>query len=184
MPSPLDSPIPVIVFGVVAEAILAIILVRTGRGVVLYLMGGVLALVIIGLVIEHLVMTDNKRIAATLDRACSAVAANDLNRLLAEIVPSAEQTRDYARMALERATFSEAGVHNLHIEINQLTSPPTARVRMTGSATFQDRHGEFPYNHYIAEIVVELERHGDRWLILRVVEVRGPGGKEQPMPVP
>ena len=76
----LDSPWPAILFGIIGEAVLAVMLLRSGRGVLLGAMAGVLALSLAGVGVERLVVTDNKLIAAVIYDAAAALEANDLPR--------------------------------------------------------------------------------------------------------
>jgi enolase len=57
----LESPWPILFIGIFAEAILALILFRTGRGAVLWAIAGVALLVIAGVLVERFAMTDKKR---------------------------------------------------------------------------------------------------------------------------
>ena len=168
----LENPVPIIVTGIVVEAILGAILVSTRRGAILWWMLGVLILVVIGLVVERLVVTENKRIVATLDGAKAALEANDLNRLLPYLAPSAAQTRDRASQVLGMVEFVSISLRGLQIgEINRLTSPPTVQTRFTAIIGFRDRTGSIPYEHRPVGLIVGLRKEGDRWLITDHVEL-------------
>jgi len=168
----LESPLPIIVVGVVIEAILAAILVSTRRGVVLFIMLGVLVLVGIGLVVERLVVTENERITATLDNAAAAIQANDLDRLLTYLTPSAQQSRARARQVLGMVEFTSAAIRGLEISpINRLTSPPTVETKFTAVLGFHDRTGAIPYEHHVVGLIVRLRKEGDRWLVTDHVEM-------------
>ena len=49
----IENPWPAILLGILGEAILAVILVRTGRGVLLVAMAGVLAASLLGVAVER-----------------------------------------------------------------------------------------------------------------------------------
>src|SRR5664279_5008786 len=72
----LESPWPILIVGLVFEAVLAIALFRTGRGVILGLMGGVALLVLLGVLVERWTVTDTKRIRQTLGAAAAGLQAN------------------------------------------------------------------------------------------------------------
>ena len=93
----LESPWTVILFGIAAEAVLGIILARTGRGVLIWAMAGVLLLVLALVGLEWLVVTDRERIEATLESAAASVAANDPDGVLETIDGSATEARRRSR---------------------------------------------------------------------------------------
>ncbi len=75
-----ENPLRIIFIGIVIEAVLGIVLLRTGRGALLWAMLGVLALTLAGVVVERLVVTEKERVEMTLDGITSALEANDLKR--------------------------------------------------------------------------------------------------------
>ncbi len=160
-----ESPWPFLFIGIIVEAALAIALLRTGRGKLLWwmLLAGVLALA--GLAVERSIVTDREAITNTLDTAAEAVEDNDLPRLLSCISPSAERPRNESRWVLERFDVDKAVITNLTLDINRLTNPPTAHAHFKAIGTGRDRKGEIPYNTYGQRVVVDLQLEGDRWLV-------------------
>ena len=73
-----ESPWPILFIGIAIEAVLALLLLRTGLGKYLIAMIGVAVVVAAGLVVEHFVITDRKAVAQTLDAAVAAVRTNNL----------------------------------------------------------------------------------------------------------
>ena len=161
-----EDPMPIIFIGIVVEAILAACLIGTRRGVLLAPMAGVLVLVLLGVVVERIVVTEVERVEAVLDGVAAALKANDLDRVQQYLSRSAVQSRHRAQWALGRVEILKAKISNLEITVNDLTSPPTAKAKFSGMASFNDRKGEWPYHsHYCPSIVVELRLEGDRWMI-------------------
>ena len=161
----LESPWPVLFIGITVEAVLAVMLLRTGRGYLLWAMIGVAALVVVGLLVERLVVTEREAVEQTLYAAVAAAEANDLNRLLDCISPMAEQTRADARWMLGRVEVNSAYVRNLQIMINHLTNPPTAQARFQAIGQGRDRLAQFPYGSYSRAVTVHLHLEGNRWLV-------------------
>ena len=62
----LEDPMPVIFFGIVAEAILGVVLLQTRRGAVLIAMVAVLVVVLGCVGLERLVVTDTEQVENTL----------------------------------------------------------------------------------------------------------------------
>ena len=161
-----ENPMPVILFGIIAEAVLGIALLRTGRGVLLWAMGGVLALLLVGVGLEWLVVTEGEQVEATLEDVAAAVGANDQPGVLRHVDPSAAETRRLINWGFGRVDFTEAKITHLEVQnINHLTSPSTARVRVKGIVYFQVRRGEDPYGKRPVNLTLELRRGSDRWLI-------------------
>ncbi len=176
----LESPWPWIFLGIVAEAVLAAILVTTRQGRLLWGMLGVLGVAVAGLVVERLVVTEREQVAATMEGIVAALNANALDTLLSRYVaPDAGVTRGRASWALERIEIQRANYHNLRVEVNHLTSPTTAIAEFDGGVDFRDRKGEFPYGHYRAHFVVELELRDGQWLVTDHVEYDMFGGQHQ-----
>ena len=97
----LESPYPILIAGLLAETVLAAALFRTGRGVLLWAMGGVALVVLLGVLVEHYTVTDTKRIRQTLEEAAAGLKANSDQRVKACIVAGPDG--DAARAATDWA---------------------------------------------------------------------------------
>jgi len=161
----IESPWPAIFFGIIALAILAVVLVRTGRGVVLLAMIGVLLITLGGVGLERLVVTERERVEDTLTEAAAAIEANDLDRLMRCISPSASYSPARARGVMRQYKFTEARITDVEIQINELTSPPSATAKMIGIFSVTDTHQELPYNNGRVGLIVYLRLENGRWLI-------------------
>ncbi len=174
-----ENPLRIIFIGIVIEALLGIVLFRTGRGALLWAMLGVLALTLAGVVVERMVVTQRERVEMTLDGITSALEANDLKRVLSYIAPGAVQTRNRAAWALGRIEVQSARIYKLEITINRLTSPMTAKAAFFGHVRYRDRQGEIPYNNYGSRFVVDLHKEGAAWVVTGHVEVQEMEGKDR-----
>ena len=123
------------------------------------------AVTIVGLVVERLIVTDREAIEMTLDKAVAAVKANDIDRLLECISPSAKDIQDQSRWVLSRYVVESAWIRNLEITVNNHTSPPTAKAKFTAIGQGKDNMGQVPYRGYSVQVVVDLRKEGDRWLV-------------------
>jgi len=161
----LEDPTPVIVVGILAEAVLAAALVRTRRGFLLWPMAGVLGLVVIGVVVERLVVTEKERVATALYGAARAVEDNDRERVGTYVARYASDVLRRDVSYLDRLEFTGVTLRGMEITINELTSPPTAEARFFARAEFKDRSGDYPYGAYAANFTVELVREDGAWKI-------------------
>lgn len=161
----IESPWPAVFFGIIALAILAVVLVRTGRAIVLVAMVGVLVVTLAGVLLERLVVTERERVEDALYGAAAAVEANDLNRLMEYISPSAQAVRQRARSVTGQFKFTEARLSNVQVQINDLTSPPSATAKMIGIVSVKDTLNEVPYTNGRLGLTVYLRLENGRWLI-------------------
>ncbi len=172
MPNPLEDPTPIIFAGIVAEAILAVLFVRTREGKFVVAMGVVLALTLLGVLVEHLVVTDRERVEMTLHAAASALEANDIDLLFEHVSASAEQPRRMARWALGRVEVLRVRMRNVEVEINRHTSPPTARVTLDAMANIRESTGLYPYSHTPwSRFAVQMRLEDGRWMITDVSDI-------------
>jgi uncharacterized membrane protein len=160
-----ESPWPILFTGVAVEAVLAILLLRTGLGKFLIAMIVVAVLVAAGLVGEHFAITDRKLVAQTLDAAVAAVRRNDLQGTLACVSPSAKEARDLASWVFARVKFEEAYISGLEVKVNHLTSPPSAEADFRAMGMARDRRGEIPYESFARHVTLTLRMEGGRWLV-------------------
>lgn len=161
----IESPWPAVFFGIIALAILAVVLVRTGRAIVLVAMVGVLVVTLAGVLLERLVVTERERVEDALYGAAAAIEANDLNRLMEYISPSAQAVRQRARSVTGQFKFTEARLSNVQVQINDLTSPPSATAKMIGIVSVKDTLNEVPYTNGRLGLTVYLRLENGRWLI-------------------
>ena len=161
----LEDPTLFIFLGIVIEAVLGIVLFRTGRGILLWIMLGVLFVSLTCIIGQRFIITERKRVIQTLDGIVAALENNELNGVLAYIEPDAVHPRDGARMASNLVVINSARYSSLDVEINQLTSPPTANLSFNGLINFHLRRGESPYENYPAKFTLTMRKHGDRWLV-------------------
>ena len=171
-----EDPKVVVFIGILAVAMLASILPRTQRYVLVFSgMAGVVLLTVAGVVVERLVVTEREQIEAVLDGIAAALEDNDLEALLQHVSPEAEKTRYRATLALEQVIVTDARVRNVEIVVNRLTSPVTAEIRFDGVVRYEFRGGTLGRDFYPAKFVVELRLEGDRWLVTDHIETQAQG---------
>jgi ketosteroid isomerase-like protein len=162
-----EGPWPILVTGIVLEAIVIVALVRTGRAALVWAVVGV-GLVTGGLlVVERLVVTDNERIRETLDGVAAAAAANDLDGVLAYIGPDAKEVRKLATDSLRRIKVREAKVGNdLSIVITHQGGAPSALATFTGRIRAEVHVEALGHDTYVGRFTVGLVKQGDKWLVV------------------
>jgi hypothetical protein len=159
----LETPWPSLTLGIGLEVILAIALVRTGRGVIIGAMVLVLALTVGLVVLERVVVTQTEEVENALDGVAQALEANDAPAVLASIAPSCPR-RGEVQSVLNHVTIRSARVRDVEVRFDG-TDPPSATVNLLGIVEAHDTHGTVPYEHFLRRFKVLLRKDGDRWLI-------------------
>lgn len=182
-----ESPIPVLLVGLVVGAVLGVGYLNTRQRGYLTGVGVVIALVILGIVLERSVKTDREQIAETLDQLASALQADGLpENTAAQVIPAvlrviteddteaAERTRQRARTNLSLAKITRARYSNLRVEVNKLSLPPSAEVRFDAMISGEGRpplNNMVTHHSYPIEFVIKMvyEPHSaydePHWLI-------------------
>ncbi|MCR4412698.1 MAG: nuclear transport factor 2 family protein [Thermoguttaceae bacterium] len=166
-----ETPVPVLVLGILAAAAFGWLYMTMRRPGYLLGLGAVLLVVVVGVLVEWLVVTDREQVEATLDAAVAALEANDIDRvesLLSE--GGLRRLRPRIRAYSGMVEFDEVRIRNVEVYINDLTAPPSAEVTLDGTAHFRHRFEGFPYNVYSARFRVELVKEPRGW---RVEDVYG-----------
>ncbi len=161
----LENPIPVILLGIIAEAVLAIMLVRSGRAVLFWAMAGVAALMAGGICLEWLVVTEVERVEATFEAITEALERNDLEAVLGYLDPADTATRADAARGMGLVEITSANITRIDAEVLYTTSPPTATAKIAGNLKYRDRSGLISHGTFPLAATVKLRKLGDRWLI-------------------
>lgn len=159
-----EDPTPTLVAIVLIEAVLAIALVKTGRGILLAVIAGVGLLGAGLLIVERLVVTDKETVEDTLTAAAQALEAND-PQAVQQFIDPASPMRNRVASEMSRVTINKATFSRLDVKFNRHTSPPTAEADFMGFINAHDRRGELPYESFAGRFTVRLRREGDRWLM-------------------
>lgn len=166
-----ESPLPIIFFGVIVEAVLATIFVSTQKAGVLVGMLGVVVLVLAMVGLEWLVVTQGEEVEATIDQIAKAMKADDWKKVDTYLAPDADQTRAQARFAKRHIRVTDTKVRHLEVQINEHTSPPTAMATFDGVIYYEGKDHFTAPGWYPARFEVEFRKAGDRWLVTDHVKI-------------
>ncbi len=175
----LESPWPVLIVGINVEAILAIALLVTRRGMLLGWMAGAAGAVALAVLLEWAVVTDREAISDAMYDCTAAAETNDAERLLGHISPAGASgpLHDEVRRMFERYEVTLARILDLQITVDRQADPRTAKAAFQVIGQGRDRRGEiFLPGTYGGRLIVNLRREGDRWLII------GYTAEDQPLP--
>jgi len=167
-----EDPITILVVGAVLCAVLAVVFSQVSR---LAMVAAVLvALLATGgmLLIERRVVTDMEKVENTLYGAAEALENEDLPRLITYIAPRSKHLVTRADLQVSRWDIREVKIANLKIEINRLTTPPSARAEFLGRAEVVNVFGGGDRFNYVGRIELTFRREKDRYFIDGYKELR------------
>jgi hypothetical protein len=169
----LDSPWPILVVGLIVEAVLAVALFRTGRGKLLWAMAAVAFVVVLGVLIEQNTVTDTKRVRQTLAAAAAGLQANRLPQVHDCISPGPDgaAAREKAAWALGLVEFQEVSIRGLDLQFNYRTSPPTVKADIQTFARGRLRSHEIS-GEVVRPVRIQcmLRKENGRWLVYGLPE--------------
>ena len=160
-----EDPWPILFAGIAIEAILAVALFQTQRGILLLAMLGT-ALVTGGLLlVERMIVTETEQVEMVLYELESALPRDDQATILDQLSPNAPAVRLKAQAALALFRVTQANIgSDLKITINELTSPRSARASFLARLDVESRRGGFRQTA-LRRFTLLLNEEGDRWYI-------------------
>lgn len=159
-----ENPLPPVLIGVILEALLVVVLMRTGRRSVLWGMVG-LALLVAGLVVlERTIVTPREEVKQALEEIRALVEADDRPALLQRIDsnPGIAELRNRVQSDLAQVTVDQAKITELKDEDIKIDSTgETARVGLIGSV---DVSGA-ARGHIVLRFDVNLRKRDGVWIV-------------------
>jgi hypothetical protein len=177
----LDGPNSILCAGIILEIVLGLVLLRTGRGSALIAMGIVALATLLAIGVERLIVTDAKRVKATLEHARAAVETNHVQLALDDVDPNAAELREWVERVPGHVRFSAVQIKNVEVTIDRKSIPPRAEAKFFGTATFGGN--QFSDFKYAADLKIELRPINGRWLITAVLEERPFGLGKSNIPI-
>jgi hypothetical protein len=137
-----EQPLAIVIIGVVLLLGLGTAWSMTGRKELLYALGATLALIVVGLIVERLVITDREAIQATLLTIARDVQSNNRRAILGHVHSSATELKQRAETELANYQFTECRVTRIHlVDVNARAQPRSAVVEFNVIASGTFRQG-------------------------------------------
>jgi len=137
---PFDSPLYIVLTGLVLGLVVGGLWTASGRKELLYALGAVVAFTVAWLIVERLVVTDREEVRDTLAEIARDVQSNDLNRLVGHIAKGSPSLAQRARAEMPNYKFTECRVTKVHhIDVDASAEPRSAIVQfnVVASGTFK-----------------------------------------------
>ena len=164
-----EQPLVIVLLGVAVTLALGGLWSATGRKEPLYAAGGALVLLIAGLVIERLVVTDREAIRQTLADIARDVKSNDHRALAAHIHSSAPELKKRAQAEMPNYKFDDCRVTRVHlVDVDASAEPRSAiaEFNVVVSGTFRQSELEVT-GTYPRWVKLHFVRDkDDRWKVI------------------
>jgi hypothetical protein len=164
-----ESPLIIVVLGVLLILGLGAAWSATGRQELLYAMAAALALLLLGLVTERLVVTDKEAIQATLVQIARDIQSNNRRAVAAHIYSGAPELKKKAEAELPNYEFTECRVTRIYeIDVDRSAEPRSAIVEFNvlASGTFHFLGDRFSDSNILRWVKLHLVREKDgRWTV-------------------
>jgi hypothetical protein len=165
-----ESPVPCCLIGLAVLSILLILYLQTRRAAFMGAMLIVVLLVVAGIFIEQVVVTDREAIETAVYDLAASVEANDLPAVLSHISPQATQARRAAEREMGRYEVELARVlGKLDIDISYSSdgNPYKAEVRFQGVVKAKEGRSQLEGGARLG-FETTFVRERDRWLLSEV----------------
>ena len=160
-----ESPWPWLLIGIGVETALAVALLRTQRGAVLWAMLAVAALWRRACWSSGWWSPTGRPWRTRWTPPWPPSKPTTSTGCWAAFLPRPKASAAMARLVLDRVEVRSVWIRDLEIKVNRLTSPWTAKARFLAIGNGRDRKNEFPYDTFSRRVVVKFRREGDRWLV-------------------
>ena len=139
---------------------------------------GILSVIVIAILavsIEKFIETEREQVKELVYEVADTCEENNPQLVIDRFVdPDALTTKMLVEMKMGMFHVDSIRVKNIQVQINDLTSPPTAQIHATAIVTGQGKGSAasmIPKRSYPVEFEVEVHKIGDRWLATDQVSV-------------
>ncbi|MEX0802992.1 MAG: hypothetical protein WD688_06710 [Candidatus Binatia bacterium] len=172
-----ENPWPVIVIAAVVEIGLVVALFVTGRGRLLWAVGGVLVVAAALVLLEWLIATDREQVETQIHAAAAGLAENNVQKVVATFSDSAADLHALAESTMRLIEFREVSVDNqsLKIVVDDRANPPVAAASFRVHAVVGDRAGNIRRLPHTEEVQLRLQKEPGGW---RITGYEGSSGRD------
>lgn len=177
-----ENPLPIVLLGVIIEAMLAVVLARTGKRGVLWGMIALAALVIGSVALESYIVTPREELRTALEEVRAIVASNDPPALLKRIDtnPEVARLRNQVQRDLANVTVTDAKITELKDDDIKVDGD-RARTKFIGSVDMKAIGTQMAPGHLVLKFEVEWRKKDGVWIVTAATYSSPlPGG--QPLP--
>jgi hypothetical protein len=165
-----EDPTTLLIICGVAILVLLGFFFKSGRGVLLLAIGGVVLLMALALLVDALVATDREAVESVIYKCAAAAEANQMNEIRDQIAPAANAVRREADRWIGQARLTSVYITAMRVEVNRQANPPTAQAifHVIAQGSLNDRNMPIA-GAYNGVATVDFVKQGNRWWVNGVV---------------
>ncbi|MDZ4656164.1 MAG: hypothetical protein SH868_01160 [Bythopirellula sp.] len=161
----LENPLPIWSLGAVCFAVSVIVFFAKRSLGSMLAMVGVVAVTLLLVFVERIVITPSEEVEQALTTLMSAIEANNLPAVLAELDPTALHVRSDAETLMPQLKIKETGSTAVRVEVDESAKPLRATVHFRGRIDgTHARSGARVF--YFDQVEIDWQKSGDRWLVV------------------
>ena len=161
-----EQPLVIVALGVSLILALGAAWSASGRKELLYACGVAFVLLVAGLIVEKVVVTDREAVRSTVLQIAHDVQHNDRRAVLAHIYSGSPQLRKQAEAELAKYQFTELRITRIHlIDVDRQAEPRSAIVEFNVVGSGSERGG-LEIEHIARWVKLHMLREKDgRWTV-------------------
>ena len=161
----LENPLPIWSLGAVCLAV-SVIVFFAKRSLGSFLgMAGVIAVTLLSVFVERNIITPSEEVEQALATLMSAIEANNLSSVLAQLAPTAQHVRADAETLMPQLKIRETGSTAVRVEVDESVHPPRATVHFRGRIEGTHAHSGSRI-FYFDQVEIDWQESGDQWLVV------------------
>lgn len=158
-----ENPTPLVVLGILVEAALAVVLMKTGKRPVLWAMLVTAAFTAAAVVANIWIVTPREEVTAALEEMRQLLEQNDRPALIDRIDRGAVSLRNQVQSDQSYLTITRAKLNDLKVTVDPTGT--AAKADFIGVIDFKDGGGRLPYNHIVMQFTVQLRKSEGKWFV-------------------
>ncbi len=161
-----ESPLLIVIMGLLVVIVLGGAWVQTGRKPLLYtaITAGIMTALLLG--VERFVKTDREEVRETLFQIARDVESNDLQKVLAHVYSGSTDVRNRAASEFPRYHLTAVGIkRNLQIIVEPKHFPPKAVAEFNVVVSGTDKDGYMSERAVPRFVIVTFYKEDDHWRV-------------------
>jgi ketosteroid isomerase-like protein len=161
----LETPWPAMIWGSLIALVLLVVALKTGHGMWLIVMAGVLVITAGLVILERIVVSERERVEQTLYDCAAAVETNNVAAVLGFVSEHAGSARSRIRAELPHYTIGNVSISGLEIKL--IGDPATtATADLIGHCWVDERRGGSGQRMTVTQrFLVRLQKENGRWVL-------------------
>ena len=163
-----ENPLPIVFVGVLVFAVLLAVWTQQRKRKWVVAMICTVAVVICGIILEIVVVTDGEEVAATIHQIANDMESNNVPAVLGHISTSAGTLQANAEAILKKVKVDKVSVkRNLTVTVSDSATRKSAIAKFNAVARVDDKSATFGNQTVPRLMILNLVKEGDRWRVVQ-----------------